>query len=117
MENEEELDQLGFGPILPCARSDCDRFIVEKTSWNQKFCSSECTRIETNRRIMQKYYDKKDQLSGKKRLCESCNQTVLSRYNDTKICSSCEQKEEKDRNAEFKKMMQEMGVFDAEESD
>lgn len=99
---------------LICARPDCENEIETKSSWNQKYCSSECTRIETNRRIMQKYYDKKDQMSGKTRICEVCNETRLSRYNDTKICSLCEQREERKRNEEFRKMMAEMGILDGD---
>lgn len=99
---------------IVCARPDCNNVIETKASWNQKFCSSECTRIETNRRIMQKYYDKKDQLSGKKRICESCNETVLSRYNDGKICYLCEHKEERQRDEEFRKMLVEMGLDDGD---
>lgn len=98
--------------LLICARPDCNNTIESKASWNQKFCSSECTRIETNRRIMRNYYDKKDQLSGKERICESCNETILSRYNDSKTCYLCERREEKKRDNEFKDMMNEMGLLD-----
>lgn len=98
--------------LIPCARPDCGNSIESKSSWNQKFCSSECTRIETNRRIMQKYYDKKDQMSGKTRICEVCDETRLSRYNDSKVCSQCEQAAERERNNEFRKMMADMGITD-----
>ena len=99
---------------LICARPGCGNIIKVKSSWNQKYCDAECTRIETNRRIMTKYYDKKDQMSGKTRICEVCNETQLSRYNDTKICSQCEQKEERERNEEFRKMMTDMGILDGD---
>lgn len=97
---------------LICARPECDNVIEVKASWNQKYCSSECTRIETNRRIMQKYYDKKDRVAGKRRICELCEDTVLSRYNDDKVCYSCQRKAEKRRNEEFARMLEEMTILD-----
>lgn len=75
--------------MIICAREDCVTSF-DKGTHNQKYCSAECCRVSTNRRIMEKYYDKRDQRQGKTRYCVSCTTTKLSRYNDGKICSGCE---------------------------
>lgn len=69
----------------PCA--ECKEEFEFKTH-NQKYCSNHCCRIATNKRIMQKYYEKKERLSGKERRCVGCN-AVLSKYNDSEICAKC----------------------------
>lgn len=62
---------------------------------NQKYCSSQCCRIATNKRIMEKYYAKKARLSGKERLCEcGCR---LSMYSPDSICTLCQQQKKKDK--------------------
>lgn len=71
-----------------CARSECNLPFV-KVTHNQKYCSNECCRIETNRKIMAKYHERAAIRRGKKRVCLSCD-TPLSRYNEGKICGSCE---------------------------
>lgn len=60
----------------------------EPNTHNQKYCSAECCRIATNRRIMERYYERKRNRSGSERLCRSkgCD-TRLSRYNDSRYCS------------------------------
>lgn len=75
--------------MIICARTDCE-VNFERNTHNMKYCSAECCRVATNRRIMEKYYDKRDQRQGKIRFCTSCTTTKLSRYNDGKICSGCE---------------------------
>lgn len=45
---------------------------------------------------MLKYYDKKDRLSGKERLCMQCD-SILSRYSDKNICSLCESRNIKNK--------------------
>jgi len=74
--------------LITCARKDCSNEF-EPATHNQKYCCAECCRVATNRRIMEKYYDKRDQRQGKARFCSSCG-SKLSRYNDGKECSSCE---------------------------
>ena len=76
-----------------CDRSECDN-LFEKSTHNQKYCSDECCRIATNEKLRKAYYDKKDRLAGKKRLCKNkgCG-LELSRYNSTKVCGSCESKD------------------------
>ena len=71
-----------------CANKECAKDFEAKTH-NQKYCSDECCRVATNRRIMEKYYEKKAIKNGASRSCRSCNIT-LSRYNQSNICSLCE---------------------------
>lgn len=75
--------------MIKCAREGCNEEFVAATH-NQKFHNSECCRIATNQRIMQKYYAKRDQKAGKVRYCKKCKTTRLSRYNDLDICGSCQ---------------------------
>jgi len=71
-----------------CFNSECAKDFTPKTH-NQKYCSDECCRIATNRRIMEKYYEKKAIKNGAPRICKTCK-TKLSRYNQNDICSTCE---------------------------
>ena len=71
-----------------CFNSECAKDFTPKTH-NQKYCSDECCRIATNRRIMEKYYEKKAIKNGAPRVCKTCK-TKLSRYNQNNICSTCE---------------------------
>lgn len=71
-----------------CANQECAKVFTAKTH-NQKYCSDECCRVATNRRIMEKYYEKKEIRSGKLRKCAKCK-TKLSRYNQNDVCSTCE---------------------------
>lgn len=78
----------GGSKLIRCARLGCDVDFNKKTH-NQKYCSDECCRLATNAKIMEKYYAKRDQRSGKTRYCTVCGETKLSRYNDTLVCSGC----------------------------
>jgi hypothetical protein len=71
-----------------CANKECAKDFEPKTH-NQKYCTDECCRIATNRRIMEKYYEKKAIRNGANRQCKKCN-AKLSRYNQSSICSICE---------------------------
>lgn len=62
---------------------------------NQKYCSSQCCRVATNKRIMEKYYEKRKRLSGEKRAC-ICG-AVLSQYNPGNLCAMCEINETKNK--------------------
>lgn len=73
-----------------CAREGCNEPLPETRTFNQKFHNAECCRIETNRRIMEKYYINRDRKAGKVRYCNKCTVTRLSRYNESQICSSCQ---------------------------
>lgn len=71
-----------------CANSECGIDFAPKTH-NQKYHSDECCRIATNKKIMEKYYEKKAIRSGAKRECKFCK-ARLSRYNQSSTCSKCE---------------------------
>jgi hypothetical protein len=62
---------------MKCANKDCAKDFEPKTH-NQKYCSDDCCRVATNKKIMEKYYEKKAIRSGSKR------------YNQLSICSKCE---------------------------
>jgi len=72
-----------------CAYEECNNEFEAKTH-NQKYCSDECCRIATNQKLKEAYYEKKDRLSGKERICKNkdCN-VILSRYNSGRICDKC----------------------------
>lgn len=70
-----------------CFNKECAIDFEPKTH-NQKYCSDECCRLATNKRIMEKYYEKKAIKNGMLRKCKCGN--ILSRYNDSASCSICE---------------------------
>ena len=71
-----------------CANSTCKKDFDPKTH-NQKYCADECCRIATNRRIMEKYYERKAIRNGAERPCSRCK-NQLSRYNKGDFCATCE---------------------------
>jgi ribosomal protein S27AE len=75
---------------MNCAYSECGQEFEAKTH-NQRYCSDECCRLATNARLMEQYYEKKARLKGHIRVCitPDCG-TVLSRYNEGKVCGKCE---------------------------
>jgi hypothetical protein len=73
-----------------CSNKECSKDFDAKTH-NQKYCSDECCRVATNRRIMEKYYEKKAIRNGAFRACSKCK-TRLSRYNQSNMCAACEKK-------------------------
>lgn len=77
-----------IGLTAECARTECAKEFT-KVTHNQKYCTNECCRIETNRKIMEKYHERAAIRRGKKRLCKSC-ETPLSRYNANEMCGACE---------------------------
>ena len=70
-----------------CQNDGC-RAQFYPSAHNQKYCSSECLRDATNRRVREKYKDDKDRLRGKDRRCRGCG-SKLSRYNANSECSLC----------------------------
>jgi hypothetical protein len=86
-----------------CANSDCKKTFTPKTH-NQKYCSDECCRIATNKRIMEKYYEKKAIRNGAKRGCKVCG-AQLSRYTEKLICTVCVDKEKKETRKRLKEML------------
>lgn len=75
---------------MKCANSGCLKDFTAKTH-NQKYCSDECCRIATNKRIMDKYYERKAIRKGAPRPCVKCK-AQLSRYNRSNLCSACDKK-------------------------
>lgn len=70
-----------------CLNIECGIDFDSKTH-NQKYCSDECCRVATNKRIMEKYYEKKAIKNGAQRKCKGCP-GLLSRYNSEAYCSKC----------------------------
>lgn len=65
----------------------CDEPFDRKTH-NQRYCSAECCRLATNERIMERYYERRDNRRGRERVCGRTGcETKLSRYNDDDYCS------------------------------
>lgn len=88
----------GAGAKMICAYDECKKPFEPKTH-NQKYCSDECCRTATNIKIKEKYYEKKDRLAGKKRICKTkgCGLELVM-YNQGNICNTCLSKErEKER--------------------
>lgn len=71
-----------------CANEDCVTIFIPKT-YNGVYCSPECRRVVTNKRLLENYYIGKEN-KKKKRICftNDCD-TVLSIYNKEKICEKC----------------------------
>ena len=88
-----------------CAYDECKKEFSPKTH-NQKYCSDDCCRIATNKKLQDQYYEKKARLQGKKRICktQSCG-APLSRYNEDKICSKCKAGKEKVKQKELLEMI------------
>jgi hypothetical protein len=91
-----------------CSNTSCSKEFESKTH-NQKYCSDECCRIATNRRIMDKYYEKKAIKNGAVRLCKKCK-SKLSRYNSEDLCASCN-KNQKNRDNLLKEIVDEISKF------
>jgi len=73
---------------LECKNVECSNTFIPKT-YNAIFCSSECRRLVTNKRLLQKYYDDKEKKTSV-RICKTNNcATILSRYNREDICERC----------------------------
>ena len=91
--------------MVVCARQECGAEYQKKTH-NQKYCSSECCRIATNLKIMQRYYTNKSIKSGSVRVCagKGCSQK-LSRYNMTCYCAACSSKTRADLVSMVKKQL------------
>ena len=75
--------------ILKCAYDDCSKTFIAQRH-NQKYCTPECCKDATNKRIRSKYSETKQRLKGKKRICKTsrCG-TILSRYTEEDICGKC----------------------------
>jgi hypothetical protein len=88
-----------------CSNKECAKEFDSKTH-NQKYCSDECCRVATNKRIMEKYYEKKAIKNGSLRQCKKCK-SQLSRYNTDLICSKCN-KEARDTSKSLTEVLDEI---------
>lgn len=71
-----------------CSYRECDD-LFRPRQHNQKYCTDQHCKEETNARIMEQYYEKKANRSGRRRVCKTCD-TVLSRYNNRSQCARCD---------------------------
>jgi uncharacterized Zn finger protein (UPF0148 family) len=71
-----------------CAYDECNN-TYHQTAHNKIYCSDECCRKATNKKIMEKYYAKKRRRSGATIECDQCG-APLSRYSDHSICAFCQ---------------------------
>jgi len=57
---------------------------------NGKYCSVDCRKVATNKKVLDRYYENKDRRSGKNQ--KKCSRkgctTILSRYNAEDICEA-----------------------------
>ena len=90
-----------------CANKECAKDFEPKTH-NQKYCTDECCRVATNRRIMEKYYEKKAIRNGAARPCKKCK-IQLSRYNKTEHCATCEKNIDLTTKGKVKRMLDDIG--------
>ncbi len=93
-----------------CGNKECAVEFEPKTH-NQKYHNDECCRIATNKKIMEKYYEKKAIRSGAKRECKYCK-SRLSRYNQSSSCSKCEKNNVSRHRDEIKRMLNDISQPD-----
>lgn len=90
--------------MVQCDRNGCTEWFVKKTH-NQKYHNNECCKLATNAKIMEKYYERRAQRLGQTRMCRSCKNTKLSRYNDDQICAACKAKNRIETNSSVLDML------------
>lgn len=97
--------------LLKCAYDKCKNKFV-KTTHNQKYCSDECCRIATNKKLKKQYYDRKARLAGKEFKCSSrgCDQ-ILNRYTTDKICEVCQAKKVSKERKDLLDMLKRSGII------
>ncbi len=76
--------------LKTCANEECKKSFSPNVH-NAIYCSAECRRVETNKKVLEKYYEKKEKKAAKKRICinRGCK-TILSSYNPEDICEPCQ---------------------------
>jgi hypothetical protein len=85
-----------IGETITCEYVGCNVVFTKKTH-NQIYHDAECTRLATNAKIMEKYYQRRAQKLGFVRYCDKCS-AKLSKYNTDSTCNSCLQQSETKRN-------------------
>lgn len=97
---------MAVGDTAVCAYKRCNKEFI-KTTHNQKYHDAECCRLATSEKAMEKYYERKDRRGGAKRVCDGVNcSTLLSRYNESKYCSKCEEKNQRDATKRLLELIQ-----------
>ena len=73
-----------------CSNEDCKAEFVAKV-YNAIYCSTECRKLITNKKLLESYHSKKAN-KNKKRICKTkeCS-TVLSKYNKEDISEACKE--------------------------
>lgn len=102
-------DSMAIGLTVNCARKECGMEFI-KVTHNQKYCTNECCRIETNRKIMEQYHERAAIKRGKKRVCKSC-ETSLSRYNINDFCGACETAKKEENSGEAHRLLASVSWF------
>lgn len=75
--------------IAECQNDECEQDF-ERKKHNQIYCSDECRRVATNKRLMERYYERKDRLARKLEHSVYCKcGTIISRYNESGRCFNC----------------------------
>lgn len=71
-----------------CSNDICKKEFTAKV-YNTIYCSPECRKVVTNKKLLENYYKKKENKT-RKRVCvtKKCS-TVLSTYNQEDICEQC----------------------------
>ncbi len=64
----------------------CGRHFT-KSKHNQIYCSKECRREETNKKVLARYYDLKEKRTTRRTCSQRGCQVVLSQYNMKNYCS------------------------------
>lgn len=90
--------------MVQCDRPGCDEWFI-KNKHNQRYHNNECTRLATNVKIMEKYYERRAQRLGHTRMCRDCGTTKLSRYNDDQVCAACKTKNRAETNISVLEML------------
>lgn len=74
--------------LRTCANTECNKEFIAKV-YNTIYCSSECRKIVTNKKLLENYYKKKENKNSKRRCKNEGCSTVLSIYNKEDICEPC----------------------------
>ena len=71
-----------------CANDECKKEFIAKV-YNALYCGVDCRRIITNKKLLNQYYENKNNRNTK-RTCKTkdCT-TILSKYNKETICEQC----------------------------
>ena len=93
-----------------CSYEECKKEFEPKTH-NQKYCSDECCRIATNKKVKEDYYEKKARRAGVEFKCKNkgCG-SILSRYSSEKICNGCIAKEREKERQGLIQMLRDAGI-------